>query len=294
EILYTIHKKIDDAAIQRVIHGSVPPPPRVEGLAWLVRARVEWHDGRKQDAVDALRKAEQLATDPITRRHVYAAQIDFGLQERPVVSIPPGQHLPRLDHRRKSPAAKRETQPVVLLRRKTWGSRRSNPAAMVAMGRPSRITVHHSAMYLHGSLSQAAQQVRSFQRGHMKRGWGDIGYHFLVDPSGRVFEGRSLRYQGAHAGDERSNRGNIGICVLGNFQPYTQEPTQRPSPAQVAGLESLIRFCCEQFGIAPQRIYTHKEVHPRGPGATLCPGTHLIPIVRRIRNRLRAHPVASR
>jgi len=34
------------------------------------------------------------------------------------------------------------------------------------------------------------------QRDHMDaKGWGDIGYHFRIDPSGRVLEGRELLWQ---------------------------------------------------------------------------------------------------
>ena len=47
------------------------------------------------------------------------------------------------------------------------------------------------------------------------RGWPDIGYHFLVGLSGRVYEGRPYKYRGAHTKDLNSK--NIGIAFIGCF-----------------------------------------------------------------------------
>ena len=62
--------------------------------------------------------------------------------------------------------------------------------------------------------------MRGIQRYHvLGNGWDDIGYNFLVDKYGRVFEGRgggiAQNVVGAHAGG--FNTGSVGVSVLGNY-----------------------------------------------------------------------------
>ena len=136
------------------------------------------------------------------------------------------------------------------------------------MEKPWRITVHHGAtLFTSSSNAAVSSELRDLQRFHQKdRGWADLGYHFLIDPAGRVWEGRSLRYQGAHAGDSELNRGNIGICLLGNFS------AQPLMPVQQQALEDTLRRLQSWFGVPTARVYTHGEIRPT---ATECPGTAL-------------------
>lgn len=141
----------------------------------------------------------------------------------------------------------------------------------------NRITVHHSAEHSRtlgsGSAGEAAEMIRRIQRYHQRdQGYGDIGYHFLIDPRGRIFEGRSLEWQGAHAGGN-DNVGNIGICVLGS---YDQEA---PSGAALAALKALIDELRRQTGIPARRVVAHKDLK-----VTVCPGDHLARWVGRYRS----------
>jgi len=167
--------------------------------------------------------------------------------------------------------------------RSQWHARRIR-ANREAMQKPWRLTVHHSAEPLHSeSLATSKAEVRRIQQFHHDgRGWADLGYHFLIDRAGRVFEGRSLQYQGAHAyGD--NNVGNLGVCLLGNFAadeerggPYAQ--VQTPSRAQMASLESLIERLRGHYGIRRDEVHGHSEM--RG---TECPGPRLLGWVKRYR-----------
>jgi hypothetical protein len=140
------------------------------------------------------------------------------------------------------------------------------------MEKPYRITLHHSAhddVVASRSTEAAADLIRRIQRYHIEHnGWGDIGYHFIIDGSGQIWEGRSLAYQGAHAGGE-SNRGNIGIAVIGDFE------NGRPDRAQVASLTWLVQHLRSTYGIAQSRIYGHWHFK-----ATECPGRSMRPILR--------------
>ena len=62
--------------------------------------------------------------------------------------------------------------------------------------------------------------MRSIYAYHTQtRGWGDIGYNFIVDKFGRIFEGRygglTSTVIGAHAGG--FNTDTFGVSMLGNY-----------------------------------------------------------------------------
>ncbi len=57
--------------------------------------------------------------------------------------------------------------------------------------------------------------VADIRRWHLKRGFSDIGYHFLIHLDGTIEEGRPITKQGAHCSGQ--NRGSIGICYVGGM-----------------------------------------------------------------------------
>ena len=185
------------------------------------------------------------------------------------------------------PATKSATAPrFAILPRSSWHNRRAVPRKMELMGQPTRITIHHTAMAAPHSQNEAKEQIRLIQRNQILRNhWGDIGYHFLIDPWGRVFEGRELKYQGAHAGDGKTNKHNIGICLLGNFQPG-EEGASPPTPAQIDSMRNLVRILSDNFDIPPSQVFSHRQIRPR---ATFCPGTLLLPKIQQLKKDLAVH-----
>ncbi len=139
-------------------------------------------------------------------------------------------------------------------------------------GNYDRITLHHTAQVpgtrFDGSLSDSIDVLQKVQRNHMQQqGYGDIGYHFLIDAQGRIFEGRALQYQGAHAGKRNSvnnNVKNIGVCMIGNYE-YGQ-----PSASAMRSLEDLLVQLRSKYGIDRSSIKSHGELK-----ATECPGPML-------------------
>src|SRR5258705_92285 len=108
-----------------------------------------------------------------------------------------------------------------LIGREAWGAneaiRRAPPsyAPSVQFG-----LVHHTAGSNSYTASQSAAIVRGIEVYHVKgNGWNDIGYNFLVDKYGQVFEGRyggvDKNVIGAHA--EGFNTGSAGVAVLGTY-----------------------------------------------------------------------------
>ena len=142
----------------------------------------------------------------------------------------------------------------------------------------SRLTIHHTGTQsnFHTHRNAVHVDLDGILTGHMDLNYGDIGYHFVIDYAGRVWEGRSLDYEGAHVG--RHNRGNIGVMLLGNFE------RQEPAPAQVAAMVRLAEDLRLRFAIARREVYGHRDL-----GHSLCPGRLLYPEVQKLKARIRRH-----
>lgn len=154
--------------------------------------------------------------------------------------------------------------PSGVIPRSAWAKGALVPQLMDRAQRYYRITVHHDGMSPFTATDQysAATRLELIRQSHRKRDFGDIGYHYLIDPAGRIWQGRPLEWQGAHV--RANNQGNLGICMLGNYQQ------QSPTSTQLAALD---RFVAEQmriYNIRVQNVVTHQELAP-----TLCPGAKL-------------------
>ncbi len=177
---------------------------------------------------------------------------------------------------------------TTFLPRATWRADPAVPKRLTQHEGPwSRLTIHHSAEYaglLRGKgASESASAIQSIQGYHMdEKGYGDIAYHFLVDPSGRVFEGRSLAWQGAHAGGTNNVR-NIGVCLLGDFD------REAPTRASLDALARLVAQLRDTHGIAANRVYGHGELK-----TTACPGRHLRTWLQRYRTTPGSSGLAAR
>ncbi len=160
-----------------------------------------------------------------------------------------------------------------LIPRSSWDRTPPNRARLSSAGRYSRITVHHegTSPFYATSHTYVARELRTILGSHRARRYGDIAYHLVLDYTGRVWEARSLSYEGAHV--LSNNSGNIGILLLGNFE------RQRPSSAQIAALDELCRVLRSSCGIPRSRIYGHRDLSP-----SVCPGRQLYPYVSQLRH----------
>ena len=155
-----------------------------------------------------------------------------------------------------------------LVRRAAWADRRPNTGRLRVAGYFSRITIHHSGARVlrateRGRVVQALNEILA---AHQRIRYGDLGYHLAIDCAGRVWEGRSLSYEGAHVSGE--NPGNIGVMLLGNFEK------QKPSSPQLDTLATLVGLLRKQFDIPARRVYGHRDI-----GSSVCPGRYLYPFV---------------
>src|SRR5215210_1370489 len=127
-----------------------------------------------------------------------------------------------------------------IISRRAWGAneriRRDNPEVAKAV---TAAIVHHTAGAAPATPAQSAALVRGIYAYHVRgNGWDDIGYNFLVDRFGQVFEGRyggiERNVVGAHA--EGFNTGSVGIALLGSYG------SRAPSAAERSALTRLIAW----------------------------------------------------
>ena len=109
--------------------------------------------------------------------------------------------------------------------------------------------VHHTATTNAYSCARSGSIVRGIEVYHVKgNGWDDIGYNFLVDACGQVFEGRwggiERNVVGAHSGG--FNSGTVGVSMIGNFERAT------PSRAQQDALVKLLAWRLDVGHVDPR------------------------------------------
>ncbi|MFN7139522.1 MAG: N-acetylmuramoyl-L-alanine amidase, partial [Limisphaerales bacterium] len=108
-----------------------------------------------------------------------------------------------------------------------WGARAAK-SSHTQMSSLTRAIIHHTAGQgdYTTSFETGKAKVRGVQNIHMdNNGWSDIGYHFLVNAAGHIYEGRagsiSSLPKGAHDG---YNVNSFGFTLLGYFHsPYNQQ-----------------------------------------------------------------------
>ncbi|WP_244176803.1 FG-GAP-like repeat-containing protein [Streptomyces albus] len=207
------------------------------------------------------------------------------------------------------------TQPPVISRA-AWGADESmveEPPTYIE--KVEAVFVHHTVGTNSYSCAESPALVRGIMAYHVEsEGWNDLGYNFLVDKCGRVFEGRGggidLPVTGAHT--YGFNSYSTGIAVLGDFHGDPARGIQPGKPTRAA-LESVARVAAwklGQYGGDPsgtvtltakadtgvwktdeeatiQRISGHRDAF-----ATACPGTTLYAKLGEIR-RFAASPGAN-
>ncbi|XAL98768.1 peptidoglycan recognition family protein [Phycisphaeraceae bacterium D3-23] len=154
---------------------------------------------------------------------------------------------------------------VQAIARSRWSAGGPVLADINPMNGIQKITIHHegSRAVDFTGFDSTAQHLEKIRKSHVNNNnWSDIGYHYIVDRAGRVWEGRPTRYQGAHVG--QNNENNLGVMALGNFD--RQSPTQQ----QLNALFDTVRRLKHQHNIPRAQVKSHQEIRP-----TACPGRNL-------------------
>jgi subtilase family serine protease len=156
----------------------------------------------------------------------------------------------------------------------------------------THIIVHHTgddAVFPPGT--DYADVVRFYWDLHVNtNGWSDIGYNWLIDRNGVIYEGRGDGVQGAHFSG--MNSGTMGVALIGNFTLET------PDQSALNSLENLIAWeatdknidvISSSFHASSGMVLDNISGHLDG-ASTICPGTDLYNMLPSIRNNVSNFP----
>jgi len=181
--------------------------------------------------------------------------------------------------------------PPPVITRFQWGARPFQ-GELRSLGGVRQVVVHHAAGYGAATRQDGARQVAALQKLHQGPlcHCPDIGYHFLIDAGGHVYQGRPY-VKGEQLADRPTfAMGNhvlnvdshkLGICLLGCFHEEGGECGDTPTPEALDALEALLAFICHHYAVRPSDILTHRDFV-----ATSCPGEKLYVALGQLRGRL--------
>ena len=133
-----------------------------------------------------------------------------------------------------------------------------------------KLTLHHAACCSADDIEEGKDQVRWIQDFHQNgRGWSDIGYHFLVDRAGNIYQGRPETVIGAHVGG--ANTGNIGVCLLGCYHPPEVSCFQTITEESRQSIVEIFSWVSDTYGQSPAILLGHRDYF----GTTACPGDNI-------------------
>jgi len=197
-------------------------------------------------------------------------------------------------------------QPDIVTRAE-WGADESIRKNNQKYAPITKLFVHHTVTSPDGEDPDPAATVRAIYAYHVQgNGWDDIGYNFLIDAQGRVYEGRWARdyapgekptgedlnengVVGAHVLNH--NTGSAGVAMLGDFS------NGEPTPEARAALIKLMAWKADRHGIdvTASDPFTSSDgvvstfpnlAGHRDAGQTECPGDRLYPLLPGIREEV--------
>jgi len=158
----------------------------------------------------------------------------------------------------------------VIISRSEWGARPSTHGYSL---HPYfiKLTLHHAAGFSAENIEEGKEQMRAIQDLHQfVRGWSDIGYHFVVDKAGNIYQGRPETVIGAHV--LNNNKGNIGVCVLGCYHPPELYCGDWLTDATTNSLIALYAWISGEYNYDPNVLKGHRD-YPYNE--TSCPGNNV-------------------
>jgi hypothetical protein len=175
-------------------------------------------------------------------------------------------------------AAPRITPKPAIFTRSDWGADERLTDCCVEYGEVHAAFVHHTVNANNYKRAETPAIIRGIYAYHTQgRGWRDIGYNFLIDRFGRIWEGRAggmaLPVIGAHT--LNYNEHAFAASAIGNFE------TARPRSAMIDAYARLIAWKLSLHGVGPRTrqlvgdtVFDAINGH-RDAAQTACPGRHL-------------------
>ncbi|HEX8101561.1 MAG TPA: N-acetylmuramoyl-L-alanine amidase [Solirubrobacteraceae bacterium] len=199
--------------------------------------------------------------------------------------------------------------PPRIITRSEWGGDSVPPRAAAEYGDVQLAFCHHTVTANDYTPEESASIVLGIAKYHRdSNGWNDIGYNFLVDKYGQVFEGRAggmeLAVIGAQA--QGYNSHSTGVASLGDFRAIGQSEQGLAALAQllawklsIHGIPSQGEVTVTSAGgetnryrsgtpVTFQRISGHRD-----GDSTTCPGDALYAQLPELRDRVAGQATAA-
>ncbi len=211
------------------------------------------------------------------------------------------------------PAARANTIPKPpVVSRTAWGSGDGQGSRVPPAYYPvTHMIVHHTVdpNILGAGESWWGDRVRAIWVFHtFTRGWGDIGYNYLVAPDGTVFEGRAGG-DNAVGFHDTGNYGSMGVAMVGTYSAVAPTTAAQNSVVDVLAWKAsqrsidplgssyyygcdISRFCGNAGAITPN-IGGHRSVANQPVGYTSCPGDNLFGLLPTLRSRVQSRLSSS-
>ncbi len=136
-----------------------------------------------------------------------------------------------------------------IISRAGWGADESiRKGSAILFDRLGVVFVHHTASSATYSAADVPSLIRGFYRFHvLSRGWFDIGYNYLVDRYGRIYEGRSGGITNNVRGAQVAgfNTGSAGVALIGNYNSAS------PTEAELYALRDVIAWRLDLAHVDP-------------------------------------------
>lgn len=185
--------------------------------------------------------------------------------------------------------------------RSDWAAHKAKPLGLHNDWNYTKIALHHAGRSF--TCGPAALQLKQIQEEHQGK-WPDVGYHYAVACTGEIYEGRDIRFKGAHLYEY--NTGVIGIVLLENLSDAEEKKdavgwarilgrklgaasiSDAPR-AQQGSVNMLVDVLVDFFNI--NQLGGHREfpkqADPKGGDeGKICPGNHGILLANSMRSRL--------
>lgn len=137
-----------------------------------------------------------------------------------------------------------------------------------ALSEITDLIFHHTA----GPTSQSALDI---DQEHRNEGWAMIGYNYVIDGDGQIYEGRPAEFVPSAAYGRNSQ--SVNVVLTGNFQSDDKGYTGEPKQAQIDAAKALAVYLHNQYHSIVRTI-GHCDVarmfYPQDQAdyATACPG----------------------
>ncbi len=159
------------------------------------------------------------------------------------------------------------------------------PSSSPVVTSVTHLIVHHSAGT--NIANDWAAVVRAIWNFHVNvNGWADVGYNWLIDPNGILYEGRGDGVLGAHFCG--TNTGTMGVCLLGDFTDTTPAEAAQNSLIELLGwqvCDLMLDPIGTSFHNSSARQLPHISGHRDGCN-TACPGAMFYPLLGAVRQRV--------